>query len=80
LKQGDIVRTIRKATGLNQADFGALIGKQQEDISDVENNKQYLKWPDWLRIAKTYKCETAQMMAEALMYREVVDFNKIKTA
>jgi len=73
---GDVLKTIRKQTGLNQTDFGVLIGKTQKEISEYESGKTVEKYV-WAVVSKKFNSEIARTIANGIMFEEIMQYQKI---
>ena len=62
---GEKVQTLRKRKGLNQTEFGQLVGVSLRTVRGWENEGRYPRYRDlYAKIAEVLECETSYLMTE----------------
>ena len=62
---GEKVQTLRKRKGLNQTEFGQLVGVSLRTVRGWENEGRYPRYRDlYTKIAEVLECETSYLMTE----------------
>lgn len=73
-----LIRSYRKNFGLNQSEFGLLVGLIMTDISKIENNKKKFPFSKLEKLSKVMKTDFTQLkniyVAERLV-KEAHKFN-----
>ena len=62
---GEKVQSLRKRKGLNQTEFGQLVGVSLRTVRGWENEGRYPRYRDlYAKIAEVLECETSYLMTE----------------
>lgn len=62
---GEKVQTLRKRKGLNQTEFGQLVGVSLRTVRGWENEGRYPRYRDlYAKIAEVLDCETSYLLTE----------------